>query len=739
MPQETSQAALEQTFSDLANARLRDKSPVLLDYLVGFQLIDNDEDGSRAVGMFAFEIGGDWHYSPVFFLNGEVKGLDSLYSVNSDLFVPLNEDWVNSIINRRPTVLGESDKRNRKQRGVRTPDYNRLRTLPSGIYDGGGGGFGLSKSASEQPPVPIHKLMNMRKAANTVDLPGAVSAMGHDFAKKFASALHDSTNPHHIKLANAVLRHYSPVDFSVPEKVEMKVAAESDPITIISSVGQEGSDDLTDAQRQQILEGDVAVVDKRPEMTKSVVYSTETKQQLTNPTGAGLYDCLMSSGKIEQCLIWPVYGEDGLVFVMRVSDESVGITAPGVIFTTRCYTATDMKDALEKVSKSADSIRPYDKFVLACGSGATKPMLAVAKDTEGDVTTIKKGHCGCYELKSVPDGFMHNRRGEVYPPRPLGYIGDHDCEAVVITPGGNKHIKCTRGCAFVNSNEYRAIVFDRKTPSEDSSPIWDPATEFEGKLKYSDFGDHNTIVEVMEKVASPVKVWSTDTEVVVKDDFGTKGMGKVAALGYLMRKHAVSEADARTMVKTAMRRPRRWLVKAAASDDLMAFPDLNDTSEGGVMSSYHTTQSPYETEVKAPSPSNREFYQYFSPFGQGGEEGEPDAFSAIQRASETGQKEVFDAAVLGSMVKSHAPTDMVERFLPTIVAGMDRLGRILFLLHWHYDEFQERYGKEELIEFVDNLRSTFEALGDLVIFMRRRTLSGDPEFYGLGLNAAMDG
>ena len=35
--------------------------------------------------------------------------------------------------------------------------------------------------------------------------------------------------------------------------------------------------------------------------------------------------------------------------------------------------------------------------------------------------------------------------------------------------------------------------------------------------------------------------------------------------------------------------------------------------------------------------------------------------------------------------------------------------------------------------------STFEAIGDLVIFMRKRTLSGDPEFYGLGLNATMDG
>jgi hypothetical protein len=107
----------------------------------------------------------------------------------------------------------------------------------------------------------------------------------------------------------------------------------------------------------------------------------------------------------------------------------------------------------------------------------------------------------------------------------------------------------------------------------------------------------------------------------------------------------------------------------------------------------------------------------------------------VSNAGKTGQKEVFDAATLSTLIKSHTPTDMVDRFLPTITAGMDRLGRILFLTYWHYEQFEERYGENDMVEFLDNLKSTFNALGDVVIFAKRKTLAGDPEHYGLGLNA----
>jgi hypothetical protein len=130
---ETNDTALEKTFSDLAFSHLRDKSQGLLDYLVGFEMLKSEEDGKRAVGIFGFEVDEDFYYAPVFFLNGEIRGLESLYSVKNDHFVPLSEGWVDTLINRRSVQLGEADTRDRSQRGVRVPNYSRLKVIPGGV------------------------------------------------------------------------------------------------------------------------------------------------------------------------------------------------------------------------------------------------------------------------------------------------------------------------------------------------------------------------------------------------------------------------------------------------------------------------------------------------------------------------------------------------------------------------------------------------------------------------------
>jgi hypothetical protein len=45
------EAEFERTFADLAHARLRDRAPGLLDYMVGFQLLDKSDDDTHAVGV----------------------------------------------------------------------------------------------------------------------------------------------------------------------------------------------------------------------------------------------------------------------------------------------------------------------------------------------------------------------------------------------------------------------------------------------------------------------------------------------------------------------------------------------------------------------------------------------------------------------------------------------------------------------------------------------------------------
>ena len=744
MPQDAAQSALEQTFSDLANARLRDKSPALLDYLVGFQLIKADDDGSRAVGMFGFKIGDDWHYAPSFFLNGEIKGLDSLYSVNSDLFVPLNEDWVNAVVNRRPVTLGHADTRNRRARGVKTPDYNRLRTLPSGITDGSSG---MGKISSEKLNPPLHKILEIRKIADAVDVPHAVNALGKVAVEGFLADWNK-----YPKLANAIEAFYSKMDFEIPEIRKFSAENEGEDITIISNMDQEGADSLTDAQKEQVLKGDVAVVDKRPEMSKSRTYSTQTKQQLTNPSKGGLYDVVWNDGSVHQCIVLPIFMEDGDVFVYDLKDDKFCTTKSKNVWSMREYTMTDFSEKLEEISKSADSVKQWDVVVLASADAGmvTEPFMVRQRNdgTDGCVT-LKKGWSPCYRSYTQAD-FRAKGRPIIGYPSNVSYGGFYptggDYEEIVVTEAGNKHITRVKSRLFVNNEHCRAIVLERKPPKETFKPM-SSEEEDNKKISVSDFGDHNTIVKVLEKIAFPVKAWRTDSELVINDDYGTHSFsGTAPALGHLIRKHGCAVDDARTIIKLAMRQPTTWLIKRADEDNFMDFPQINDRTEGGVMSSYHQTEVPWENLGKKPSQNNRQFYEYNSPFTAGATDNDSDSqdshedpFQVVDKAAKTGQKDVFDAAMLGSLVKSNAPTEYVERFLPTIVAGMDRLGRLMFLLYWHYDEFQERYGKDDLAEFTDNLKSTFESLGDLVIFMRRRTLSGDPEFYGLGLNASMDG
>ena len=749
MPQDAAQSALEQTFSDLANARLRDKSPALLEYLVGFQLIKADPDGSRAVGMFGFKIGDDWHYAPSFFLNGEIKGLDSLYSVGSDLFVPLNEDWVNAVVNRRPVSLGHADTRNRRARGVKTPDYNRLRTLPSGISDGSSG---MGKISSERMTPPLNKICEMRKVADSIDVPRAIHALGHDAVQSFLSDWDK-----YPKLANAIETFYSKIDFEIPELRKVSAEKKTDDITIISNMDQEGADSLTDAQKEQILKGDVAVVDKRPEMSKSRTYSTQVKQQLTNPSKGGLYDIVWDDGAVHQCLVLPVYMADGDVFVLDLTDDKSCITKAKNVWSMREYTAKDFSEKLEGVSKPAGEIKQWDVVALVCADGgmASEPFLARQRNEGNDgCVVLKKGYSPCIRSYTQADYRAKGRPIIGYPSNSSYggfYPSGGDYEEVVITEAGNKHLTRVKSRLFANGEHYRAVVIDREVPKKDtgfSSFAMDERAN--KKISVSDFGDHNTILKALEKVASPLKAWRTDTELVFNDDFGTHSFsGAAPAMGHLIRKHGCAVDDARTIIKLASRQPTSWLIKRADEDNFMDMPQINDTTAGGVMSSYHQTQTPWENQGKKPSQNNRQFYEYNSPFTAGAtdndsddqdsQDSKGDPFQVVDKASKTGQKDVFDAAMLGSLVKSNAPTEYVERFLPTIVAGMDRLGRLMFLLYWHYDEFQERYGKDDLAEFTDNLKSTFESLGDLVIFMRRRTLSGDPEFYGLGLNASMDG
>lgn len=135
----------EQAFSSLGYSFIKDKAPRLLDYIVGFQLVERNEDNTKACGVFGFKVGPHWFYIPIFFLNGDLKGHELLYAKKQDMFVPLKENWVNYLIARQPHTLGEGSAQNTMQLGGLMPNLSRLSRPPSGI--------GSSKYGSADDPV----------------------------------------------------------------------------------------------------------------------------------------------------------------------------------------------------------------------------------------------------------------------------------------------------------------------------------------------------------------------------------------------------------------------------------------------------------------------------------------------------------------------------------------------------------------------------------------------------------
>lgn len=126
-----SESGFEQAFASLAYTYLKDRAPRLLDFIVGFQLVERNEDKTKAVGLFGFKVGDEWIYAPTFFLNGSMKGHELQYIKKQDTFVPLKENWVNFIISRKPHQLGDASPRTAHQLGGRMPNLRRIAFPPS--------------------------------------------------------------------------------------------------------------------------------------------------------------------------------------------------------------------------------------------------------------------------------------------------------------------------------------------------------------------------------------------------------------------------------------------------------------------------------------------------------------------------------------------------------------------------------------------------------------------------------
>lgn len=831
------ESSFEQAFSSLAYSYVKDKSPRLIDYIVGFQLVDRNEDNTKAMGVFGFKVGDQWLYAPVFFLNGDLKGHELLYMKKQDAFVPMKENWVNYLISRKPHVLGEGSPKDTYQLGGIPPDLYRLTHPPTSSKYGAdayvyrpelqewarpflgflgaaatkaealfekqaglaekldlrnflGESFELLKAAwelCEQYPllkngfdrfygpnffyemglkVKAAQDSLLNPSAPRVKKPNEVRPRSEVARQKAGgfSLIPPAPRPQH-PCKTGELRIFVHDDFAVPpapprfrslldrdtvERVRGKSAADEGGKNKVDADAlgavEHNRPELTDAERSKLLHDTVLIKDKRDPHAVSMVYNTQVEMALVNPTTSGIYEVLEKPGTFDRMLVvmhpQTNKGREEFCTLVRLSDPRNWLNVHPTKVYVKAGTEEPSKDDFEKWFKKVDNASPAkDGHYLAVGAnGAGTTPFRVRQAYEDGVWTVDFKDYASWNMGSSP--FSPKRRYSSLDDAD-GYVSTYDAKVFVNKFPGSK-LRSVQGELSIPKGFKLLKLKDPPPPPKPDrkgsligccSEIGsDSDGSAEKPIQPGNLADVQLLIN--EKTAS-VKLHDTGAnEVWITSHNGHERMSKKAALICLVRDHGVGADAAREMLKAAeaMGRVNRAVTYRVKYADWVkeAEPMSNNALQPGpgapgfpmpltgmerVGPSAYPAMYPQEESHQVPELlSSQTDPTIYDPFYQ------PDqrAMQMAQEAGASGQKEVFDTAMISGMLKAVRQDSLVDRYLGDLMKALDKVGRILFMFYWHQEEFEDRYGKQDLPELEDTARNAFEVLGDLTLFLKEK-------------------
>ncbi len=742
--------SFEQSFSNLAHAYLRDSAPKLLDHEIGFQLLDRNRENTKAVGVFAFKVGSNWLYAPVFFLNGDLKGHELLYIKNQDMFVPLKENWINYLVNRKPNILGSGVERNLSGLGQRQPDFTQLSRSPA-------------KFGSAQPTLKEMMTAAMPALAKsaTLDTAQAIKEIGNAvnlkaFLKEAGLQMIGAlinTCKHAPQIASAIDEFHG-LDI-IKEAMEAAKVRATTAATKVASVLSEAPKEpeaakglkvitydatvqtklprgYTEEDHEKLLRDGVLILDQRDRDSVSIPYHIQVEKKLFNPTESGLYEILVKPGNIERCYV-AVHPQgaakrENFVTVVRTDGKPDWLnTRADQVFALARVEGDEFDDWFDSLPE-ANSVPSKDARYIALSKrgDTTAPFRVIREYGKSDDSTQTyevhledhskfppKGSIGacCYtdplNYDKYRDGVRLHLNGKKGASLRAS-MGD------IFVPEGFKLLKVSKGA------DDEEVVDGQSTCGcgESDPPALQPGNLVDAQLA------------LMSKTAA-LTVYHNGTEVVINKE---AGLSPIKALVTLVEHHGLREEAAREILKTAAAK-RKFECRVKYANPYGAPMMINGApcapSDPGpvmggetIMGASVPTQLGIDVGVPVPgmsaSQTDRSVYNPNTMLDQ------KDVRSVID-AAQSGQREVFDTAMVGAMLRAVRDDSLVDRYMGELTKGLDKLGRILFMFYWHGDRFAERYGKADMPELEDSLRNAFEMLGDVILFLKQKTIEPYPE------------
>lgn len=715
----------EQSFFQLAFQRLEEKLYNLLPYLIGFEVVNKSPDGLKALGVFGFKSDNNQMlFVPAFFINGDVKGVDILYSKNNEQFYPLTEDFAEMFLKDDATGIGK-------------PSHDTEQKI--------------------NQDVPMTDLQSLVRPPRT----GKVSyASVIDFVEqadeKVKTAFYNWFKDDD-SFSEAVLKYY-PVE-KVAKAIAIKKAEKVLPMTSVKVYSKDDDlSDLSDSQKQEVYQKGRIIVDGRDEDQKSKFGLFNYPSKFTNPTESGFYNYLTNSGSLRYALIlthpmglishYPT--DDAIVIDLDSSKEGQAYIAKATnVFVKGKYIIEKFKDVLSGMTDPAEAKPSYnDTYILINEKyAATIPFTITMnyKDDNGmrrigiePVSSLE------YEYDSVGAGTSWSNRkqwnnsfyaNKENKPRKFTLVmtkkpGDkleYDHDAIYV-PKGFKLFPIKLGYYDTCCD---SVVEMPSDPDARKKAQDEARAKKELYMRGKPGNKSNLMGALREESIYPMTVSSNGSEYFVS----------VA--------EAKKKYDNAIKVKIAMI-TELGLDEKQADEILQGFrPHIANKKAGYIKFAYTGEQSfspwdptPFANQLGQPTydgVGHMEVMQTGDGYkkdptrmglagmpeikGQAPQDasGPQAAINQASQLAQAGQKEIFDTHTIATLAKYVSPDSKVTSYTPDFVSCLDKLGRMLFLVHWETDKFEQMYGRSELPELVELLTNVFNNLGDLVIFLKRKS------------------
>jgi hypothetical protein len=732
-------AEFESSFAHLAHSYLINKAPALLENLVGFQLIDRSDDETKAAGVFGFRVSGKWLYCVVFFIDGKIFGHDMMYIPESDAILPLKEGWVKYLRSNSIEPIGDSDV-DMSNIELSFPDLTQADRNRHGFF---------GKTSNDRwlkPIIPFLTAMvkkqifgGMKKAAGDDQKPRSEVA---NEAFKFLSldrAL--SENFELLKAAYDVSQVYPLFGDSIKKfygencflnwgKQLKKAAAKQFPAVSLSpkfkkNTGEEKVEilqcvdpfsektaSLSDDEKSKLLVDSLLVRDKRAADEVSKLYEKIDTHGITNPTENGVYSVVTGDFQIVRCVVicrfcipYPGKERPALVIPLSGGLSPTYVSSDSVFVISEVEHDKEWEKWLEKSrpknfeSLSDDGMSGGDHILAICPAGTALPLF------RKEYSRQKAKNQSCIWFSCCKKSNQPARNAEVY---------FSSCE-----PGHSATISVVKDAkSSVCCKKIGDIIQLPDTYSFEKVNL--------GGENTINLGDPSLIETAFRSLTHSVKLSADLGSYQIRSRFGKFYGTKSEAFRHLIFQQSLREKEARELLKQAEHHRR---VEA-----FLAYPEKQAFTPAEMFDYPQSTEQisrsrslPLQTSQERRSVINQMTSQMTDPrrydmWQQYEAEDLKKSIQSAQQAASQGNKEIFDVSAIVSLLKAVGKEDVIDKYMSSLMIGLDALGRLRMSFIWHRDDFIERYGKKEVPEIEDSLTNSFNSLGDLLLVLKEKSV-----------------